>query len=84
MDSIIISVSELRSRLQDIRRSGSEYVRVSFLEADDDLPASICFAACKAHDTTTWTDFDDVDALPNNEELEKEYLDGIGISSNLL
>ena len=84
MDSIIVSVSELRSRLQDIRRSGSENVRLSFLEADDDLPASISFSACKAHDTTVWADFDGVDALPNNEELEKEYLNGINISSHLL
>lgn len=43
MDSIIVSVSELRSRLQDIRRSGAEYVRVSLMEADEDLPhASTC------------------------------------------
>ena len=84
MDSIIVSVSELRSRLQDIRRSGAEYVRVSLMEADEDLPACINLSACKLYDTNEWYDFDGVDALPNQSELENDYLFGINISSNLL
>ena len=84
MDSIIVSVSELRSRLQDIRRSGAEYVRVSLMEADEDLPACINLSACKSYDTNEWYDFDGVDALPNQSELENDYLFGINISSILL
>lgn len=33
-DSIIVSVSELRSLIQDIRRSGSHYVKISISEED--------------------------------------------------
>ena len=84
MDSIVVSVSELRSRLQDIRRSGMEYVQISFSEADDELPACINFSACKAYNTKEWTDFDEVEALPNNKELIKDCLVGIHMSSNLL
>lgn len=45
-DSIIVRVSELRSIIQDIRRSGSELVCLSINEGDDELPPSLPFLFC--------------------------------------
>lgn len=84
MDSIVVSVSELRSRLQDIRRSGMEYVAISLSEADDEFPACINFSACKACDTSEWADFEEVEALPQNEKLMNDCVLGMHMSSNLL
>lgn len=50
-DSIIVSISELRSLVQDARRTGKQYVQLSILESLDDsdggepVPAelSLCF-----------------------------------------
>ena len=35
-DSIIVSISELRSLVQDARRTGKQYVQLSILEPLDD------------------------------------------------
>lgn len=87
-DTIVVSVSELRSRLQDIRRDGMEYVMLSISEPDEFdgevIPASIALSACKAHDTNVWADYDEVESLPDNENLIKECCLGIHMSSNLL
>ena len=52
-DSIIVRVSELRSIIQDIRRSGSELVCLSINEGDDELPPFLSFSACKEYDPDT-------------------------------
>ena len=79
MDSIVVSVADLHARIKEIRRDGLEYVRISLFEAEPDpnpdyaLPPRIDFDACKKSDTGIWVNFDSVDALPNNEELEREF-----------
>lgn len=76
IDSIVVNVSELRTRLQDIRRSGAEYVRLSISEPDGDpndedfLPACIDLSAYTRGDTV-WKDFEEVEAVPDNAELLK-------------
>lgn len=82
-DSIVVSVSELRSRLQDIRRDGMDYVEISLSEADEDLPACINFSACKSYDTQTWSDYEEVEAVPENEKLIEACLYGTHMSSNM-
>lgn len=86
-DSIIVNVSELRSMIQDIRRSGCELVSVSINEAEefngDVIPASISFSACKSYSPDEWIDFEDVEAVPNEVELSKKASDAMHMSSNL-
>lgn len=86
--SIIVKVSELRTRIQDIRRDGVDYVEISISDAEefdgDILPASISFSGCKMQDDSTWIDYEDVDAVPNNEELLNKSAFGVHMSSNLL
>ena len=86
--SIIVKVSELRSRIQDIRRDGNEYVEISISDPDeidgDALPACLNFSGCKASDPNTWVDYDEVEAVENEETLKASSLEAIHMSSNLL
>jgi len=87
-DSIIVKVSELRSAIQDIRRSGCDIVSLTIYEQDDSdedvLPARISLSACKAYEPDQWADFDDVDSVPNEAELQEKFDTGIHMSDNLL
>lgn len=83
-DSIIVRVSELRSIIQDIRRSGSELVCLSINEGDDELPPFLSFSACKEYDPDTWIDFDGLDAVPNEDELAEKECSSMHMSSELL
>lgn len=87
-DSIIVRVSDLRAKIQDLRRDGMDYVEVSILEPDEfdgeTIPACIQLSGCKVRDTHLWTDYDPVEALPKNEELLDNSLSGIHQSSNLI
>lgn len=82
-DSVVVKVTELRSMLQDIRRSGSDYVKVSICDSDEEFPASLSFSACRASDTDTWIDFEDVDAVQNEAELLEKCDSAIHMSDNL-
>lgn len=86
-DSIVVNLSELRSRIQDIRRDGSEYVRISISDPDefDDevIPSCLEFAGCKANETDIWTDYEDVEAVENAESLEEACIKAVHKSSNL-
>lgn len=87
-DSIIVNVSKLRSIVQYVRRSGCDVVSLSILESDDfdgeTIPASISFSGCKSVSPDEWYDFDDVEAVPNESELEAKSLEAMHMSSNLL
>ncbi len=87
-NSIIVNVTELRSMLQDIRRSGCDCVSLTIDEADcadgDVFPTSISFSACKGYEPDKWIDFEPIDAVPNESELSEKSLTAFHISSNLL
>lgn len=87
-DSIIVSVSELRSLIQDIRRSGSDYVKISISEEDvidgEPYPAELNFSACKSSAPDIWFDFESLEEVSNHDELDKKSLYGAHMSSNLL
>lgn len=82
MSDIIVRVSELSTIVKDIRRSGSEFVLLSVVEDADESFLSL--SACKGSDTDTWIDFDSIDAVENEKELEEKNLYGTHISSNML
>ena len=42
------------------------------------------FSACKAYEPDQWADFDDVDSVPNEAELQEKFDTGIHMSDNLL
>lgn len=70
-DSIIVNVFELRSMLQDVRRTGKQYVEVTINdELEDDgtgsVPASISLCA---FDSSECIDFPEIDAVENEAEL---------------
>lgn len=87
-NSIIVNVSELRSIVQDIRRSGCDCVRLTINDADnfegDVIPPCISFSACKTFSPEDWVDFDDIDAVSNEAELDEKSITAVHMSSNLL
>ncbi len=84
-DSIIVSVSELRALIQDVRRTGKQYVRVtisdSFEEDDETYPAELSLSTC---DSETCIDFEPICAPDNEAELSAIMINAIHMSSNLL
>lgn len=87
-NSIIVKVTELRSMMQDIRRSDCDAVRLTINDADefdgDELPPSISLSACRMSSPEKWIDFDEIEAVPNESELKEQSFTAIHMSSNLL
>lgn len=89
-DSIIVSVSELRSLVQDVRRSGKEYVQLSILEPLDDedggepVPAELSLSAFDPNESDMCIDFDTIYAPENESELSDKISLAAHMSSNLL
>lgn len=89
-DSIIVSVSELRSLVQDVRRSGKEYVRLSILEPLDDedggepVPAELVLSAFDPNNPGVCIDYDSIYAPENESELSDRISLATHMSSNLL
>lgn len=87
-DSIILNVSELRSRIQDLRRDGIKYVELSISDSDeidgDVLPPSLNFSGCTATDLDTWFDYEELDAVDNESELQERSFNALHMSSNLI
>lgn len=87
-DSITVKVSELRSMIQDIRRSGCDLVSLTIHESDefdgDIIPPSISFSACRSSSPDVWIDFEEVEAVPNESELDESSITAVHMSSNLL
>lgn len=50
MDSITIKVSDIFEVINQIHSDGMDKVTLSFIEADDDLPAAISLVASKDND----------------------------------
>lgn len=86
-DSIIVKVSELRSLVQDARRTGKEYVKLSILDPLDDsdggepVPAELSLCA---FDSSECIEFENIYAPENESELSNSMIDAIHMSSNLL
>lgn len=86
-DSIIVNLSELRSLVQDARRTGKQYVRLSILDPLDDsdgcepVPAELTLTA---FDSTECIDFESIYAPENESELNESVATTVHISSNLL
>lgn len=86
-DSIIVSVSELRSLIQDVRRTGKQYVEVSILDPLDDedsgetIPAELSMSA---FDSDACIDFEPISAPENESELSEQLVNIPCMSSNLL
>ncbi|OLA57753.1 MAG: hypothetical protein BHW48_15220 [Roseburia sp. CAG:10041_57] len=87
-DSITIKVSELRSMVQDIRRSGCDIVTLTINEEDEfdgeTYPPYVSFMACKESFPEQWIDFESIDAIPNEDQLTSDSDSTVHISSNLL
>ncbi len=84
-NSIIVSVSELRSVIQDVRRTGKEYVELtisdSYEEDGEIYPASLDLCTC---DPNECVEFDPI-YPPENESALSEAMDNaLHMSSNLL
>lgn len=86
-DSIIVSISELRSLVQDARRTGKQYVQLSILEPLDDsdggepVPAELSLCA---FDSSECIEFENIYAPENESELNEQIATVVHISSNLL
>ena len=86
-DSIIVSISELRSLVQDARRTGKQYVQLSILEPLDDsdgcepVPAELSLCA---FDSSECIEFDNIYAPENESELNEQIATAVHMSSNLL
>ncbi len=87
-DSIFLRVSDLRTRIQELRRDGIEYVELSILDSDDDdgetIPASLEISGCKFNVHVFWGAYDGLDSVENSNELEEKSLSSPHASSNFL
>ena len=86
-DSIIVSISDLRSLVQDARRTGKKYVKLSIIEPLDDsdsgFPVPAELSLC-AFDSSECIEFDDIYAPENESELDEQLTTVVHMSSNLL
>lgn len=83
-NSIIVSVSELRSLIQDVRRTGKQYVEIaisdSFEEDGETYPAELSLCTC---DSEECVEFDPIYAPDNESELAAAMAEAVHMSSNL-
>lgn len=83
-NSIIVNVRELRSLVQDARRTGKEYVELSILDPLDDgdecIPASLSICA---FDSSECIELDEIYAPENESELSDSMDHAIHMSSDL-
>ena len=85
-NSIIVIISELRSLIQDARRTGKEYVKLSILDPlddDDGEPVPAELSIC-AFDSSECIEFETIYAPENESELSDSLIDAVHMSSNLL
>ena len=85
-NTIIVSISELRSLIQDARRTGKEYVKLSILDPlddDDGEPVPAELSIC-AFDPSECIEFETIYAPENESELSDSLIDTVHMSSNLL
>jgi hypothetical protein len=85
-NTIIVSISELRSLIQDARRTGKEYVKLSILDPlddDDGEPVPAELSIC-AFDSSECIEFETIYAPENESELSDSLIDTVHMSSNLL
>ena len=85
-DTIIVSISELRSLIQDARRTGKEYVKLSILDPlddDDGEPVPAELSIC-AFDSSECIEFETIYAPENESELSDSMIVAVHMSSNLL
>lgn len=85
-NSIIVDVSELRSLVQDVRRTGMKYVQLSILDPlddddDDIVPAELSLCA---FDSSECIEFENIYAPENESELSDSISHAVHMSSNLL
>ena len=84
-DSIIVSISDLRTLVQDARRTGKTYVQVniadSFEEDGEIYPAELSLCTC---DPSECIDFEPIYAPENESELAAAMDGAVHMSSNLL
>lgn len=84
-NSIIVSVSELRSLIQDVRRTGKTYVEVTISDSYEDdgktYPAELSLCTC---DSEKCIEFEPIHAPNNEAELSAAMDEAVHMSSNLL
>lgn len=89
-NSIIVSISDLRSLVQDVRRTGKKYVELSVFDPSEDgdsgepEPAELSLSAFSPDEPDICIDFEPVFAPDNESELSDSILTATHISSNLL
>ena len=82
-DSIIVDVDELCSSVQEIKRTGKKYVKITLYEpleddGSDEVPASLGFQVA---DNGVCVDCSEVYAPEDEAELNKEFEDSLIHSS---
>ncbi len=84
-DSIIVSVSELRTLIQDVRRTGKQYVELTISDSEEfdgeTYPAELTLCTC---DSSERIQFEPISAPDNEAELRESMLHAVRMSSNLL
>jgi hypothetical protein len=85
-NSIIVDVSELRSLVQDVRRTGKQYVELSIVDpADDEEEPYPTELYARAFDSSECIEFECICAPDNEAELSDVVVNSaLNFSSNLL
>lgn len=69
MDNVIVSVSDLLKKVEELHKDGMEYVELSVLEPEEeDLPVSLWFEAYKSPMLDMGVDYEGIDVI---EDLDK-------------
>lgn len=67
MDSIIVKVSDLHAKINELSADKMQFVELSFMEEDGDLPACISFHAIDSPTSFSTIDYEEVNAVDDVE-----------------
>lgn len=59
----IVNASELYRLTKEIVNDGMDYVEISLMEPDDDLPAAVHFEAARKAGLEGWEDYEDLEVV---------------------
>lgn len=71
MDHIVIKVDELLKKAQELKESKMDYVELTLIEPDDELPACVDFQAIGKEDEFAVVCFEEINAAP--KEIADEF-----------
>lgn len=74
-DSIIVKTADLYAEIKQMYEEGFDYTNLTIMDEDnfedEPLPACITLSGLKESDPLMWVDFNEVEVVPNESELNE-------------